>query len=444
MNIIISTSNNLFKFIFLCLVLAIFSGCASNVVFYDAISKDYSASDYNDDTIKVYIDAFGNIYPEDFGLKAFKYDLVDSGSLYDQLSCKKDLCGSIDNIKQPNLKSLCDATLTVDCKDKGNILTPEWKHAQNILWSNKGNSIYKHASKKNRDLFFLIHGFNNTYGEAKASFEAIKSNVIDITGKDSAPLFIEVFWDGFTRNTFGPPPWRKAQASGPLAGFNLRKLFKSIQYNYVTNDHNLPKIMVMTHSSGAFVAGSLFGNPYSALPLLHNDKVKELEWQTFHNNRAGTEEYPIPSGFPSIHLGMIASATPSNTFEGNKSIDKDKEGGILANNTTLIFSINYKDVILKKGFGVQNIDSLGATGVGSDGHFYCKYLKVSTKYKSRAYDFSDGGFLFWNDHDVESYLGRKNGINFLRDVLGLGHKEKALYNCDRNDPTIYRASRRHR
>jgi hypothetical protein len=247
---------------------------------------------------------------------------------------------------------------------------------------------------------------------------------------DRAPLFVEVYWDGFEGNIVSGA-WGKAQASGPLVGFQMRQLFKAIQQSYKANMHSLPKLMFITHSSGAFVAASTLGNPCSTLPDLQ--RPPSPEWVEFSENKMGkSEKYPIPE-FPEIRLGMMAAATASNTFTGGTGSEKldcdekGKTGGILSENTTLIFTINGKDSALTKYLGLANFDLFGATGAGAEKDLYCNELKQVKGRDTKAYDFSDGGVLLWNSHKAESYLDRANTTIFLEAVLG--YQDNYQFNC---------------
>ena len=418
------------SYLFYVCTVVFLAACAQNVTFYDAIESEQNQRVEDANVVRVYIDAFGSIYPDNAGVNKIQSGLVESNGLYDEFSCSRAACDSIDGLMQKNIKLLCDASkdAVATCKPNDNPLVDSWVVAQTLLWQQKADAIFKKASEDNRDLFFLIHGFNNTYSQAEDSFSLIKGKVEALHEGKKLPLFVEVYWDGFK----GVPlsgAWSSAQASGPLVGFQLRQLFKSIQESYAESSEPLPELMVVTHSSGAFVAGSIFGNPYSALPKLYKEKEGvSPEYDLFRKARSGDDEtYPIPS-FNKTRIGMIAAATPSNTFTGNEARDKGIRGGLLSENTTLIFTINPKDFGLQKFFGLRNINATGATGAGSDGDLFCTNLEEVNGHKNVGFDFSDGGFLLWNNHGPSAYLGRINSDNFLKEVLGYGGENN--YPCD--------------
>ncbi len=405
-------------------------GCATPVTFYDSVGKE-ATENYigNKEIHRIHIDAFGNIYPNNTSLSRFGKPL-ESHSLYDQFLINKDKCPSFTNAESESITDHCLAVSSVTHSpyDDQGLPIDEWKQAQARLWKKYANEIHKVAevSSDNR-LVFLIHGFNNTFSQAESNFSKIENRLRSIDKSDNL-IFVEIYWDGFE----GPPlsgAWSKAQASGPLVGFSLRQLFRHLDDLYSIDDKHLPETMFITHSSGVFVATSLLGNPYSALPELYNEDTKTSPgYEFFRDNRARNHpDYPIPK-FSKVRLGMIAAATPSNSFTGAPKVDKGVDGGILTENTELIFTLNYKDVALQKYLGLANWNALGSTSSGANSKLYCRYLKTVKGVNSKAFDFSDSGFLIWNSHSVEDYLARQNADGFLAAILGGATENQYLCN----------------
>lgn len=421
---------NIRKIIILMLCSIFISGCASNVMFYGNIEKNINLKENNKKSISIYVDAFGSIYPEAEGIKLFASVPEESGSLYEHFFYNKKICTQFLSSKESDIRGLCEAIKDIKYIDDFKLPNKNWRNYQTILWQKKGKIIFEEASKKNLDIIFLIHGFNNIYDKAKNNFSIIKKKIRSLIDKEKIPLIVEVYWDGFD----GLPlsgAWSKAQSSGPLVGFQMRQLFKSIQDSYKQSNYKLPELMFITHSSGAFVAGSILGNPYSVLPNLHEkSKIRSPEYENFFKYRSGNNvKFPIPK-FTKIRLGMIAAATPSNTFTGNKNMDSNVEGGILSTDTKLIFTINSKDIGLNKFFRLADVNLTGATGAGTDKEDFCILLKNLKEQENRAFDFSDGGFLFWNGHGVSSYLSRNNTNDFIKEVLG--YKTLDYHFCSNN------------
>ncbi|PKG83855.1 hypothetical protein CXF85_10175 [Colwellia sp. 75C3] len=408
------------------------SGCASNVYFLDAASKNDELKNNNatsGNTVKLYIDAFGNLYPDN-GYQTNQINEDLSGSLYDQ-STAGNLCSSSNRALTGDAKLLCKTVVneTCDVKNKPCFPNEQWLSAQTQLWKNAGTKIYSYASNnKAKRIFFLIHGFNNTVKDSAPMYELVKKEVTTLTGEENKPLFVEIYWDGFE----GLPlsgAWSSAQSSGPLVGFNLRQLFKGVQTAYANNNVELPNVSVFTHSSGAFIIGATLGDPYGALPDLKDPKSPE--YAHFKKLRNGQNKtHPIPN-FPQFRVGMIAAATPSETFTHFNENPTGEETGILSNNTSLIFSINENDFALNKGFGLQNVNALGASGAGADLALYCDelaYLKDG-QVESYAFNFAHPKSWFldlWDEHNVKSYLSHDNKKVFLQSLLGMDFTYKNL------------------
>jgi hypothetical protein len=427
---------NKWLIVFLVLLL---SGCASdNVFYYQQANMENLNNQRAPETIKIYIDAFGNIYPNTgYPFKEFTPNTSTSGSLFDQLSHKSStFCDRNTLTAEDESFELCKAIKSEICypEDKSCFTNPAWQLAQTKLWLNAGKNIHASAMKQNKSsLLFLIHGFNNNAKESAENLQLLSSEVNSYykSNEKESPLIIKIFWDGFTGIPVLTKVWGDAQYSGPLVGLNLRQLFRGVQMAYGSEP---PKLRIITHSSGAFVVGALLGNPYVALPRLHDGKPQEPEYVHFGLNKEGlSEEYPIPN-FPEIRVGMIAAATPTVTFKGNRALDSSMNSGILSANTKLVFTVNANDVVLSKGFGLSGF--AGATNSGTDVDQYCKDLDDLESsigaIETFSYDFAheDPTFwYFWDKHGVDTYLSHKNAKSFFQNVLGLNTKKASICNA---------------
>lgn len=390
----------------------------------DSIPKSTLTKNYQNKTklpdqdkvVRLYIDGFGSIYPENKGIREFNINTsLGDNKLYTQFVFSKKVCKKYIKNYSNDISLMCDATKDISTdSDLDMLKNQKWVNLQTILWDKKAKEIYKQASKENKDILFMIHGFNNSYYDANKSFSSIR-NKINLINKKEQPLFVEVYWNGYVGFPIMTNSWGQAQVSGPLAGFQMRQLFKAIKHEYKVHDRSLPNVTIITHSSGAYVAGALLGNPYSVLPYLYDTHKNRSfpEYSEFKKNRdAINNKYPIPN-FPKIRLGMIAAATPSNMFTGYYPTDKKIEGGILSENTELIFTINWKDKILKKYLGLESLSIIGATGSGQSEKLYCEELYLVKRKPTKAYDLSEGGLIF-NGHGIEDYLARDNINNFFK------------------------------
>jgi hypothetical protein len=400
------------------------SGCAQNVHFFDQYNDKKNSVSTNN-TIKLYIDAIGSIYPIDGYPPGFiPSDNKDiSQSLFNQTSRDPRICQNAN----PNSEAFYLCKTTQD-NNKNHLL--EWRKAQTMLWKKTAKNIFSIYKKNNNsELIFLIHGFNNTERDGKGAFTAIKTEIDNIMTPSRNPLFIEVYWDGHLGKFTGA--WSRAQSSGPLVGFNLRQLFKGLDESYKKQKQPLPNIEIITHSSGAFIIGALLGNPYSALPLLQNPK--DTEYSLFNKNRGvGSIDFPIPD-FPSIRIGLIAAATPTTTYIGGQ--DEQYIDGILSKNTTLIFTMNNRDIGLGKLFRLHNLSMFGATNAGADRERYCNNLDKlngnDLNTEVYAFDFKDHDAPFYKPYDghgVNSYFLIKKQTNlFMKKVLDIDYSDGEKY-----------------
>ena len=353
------------KLVVLLLAVMLSAGCATNVRFIDVASEQESV---DDESINLFYDAFGSLYPKD-GLE----DLVwlnheDNYSVFGVMLDNTIDCDK--HTDSPEMMQLCQAV-------NGTFFENYEQHqiAQKSLIASRADHIYEQLDE-GRELIVLIHGYNNNYFEAKKNFNRMKLEVRQYAkGSERKFLFLQVYWDGFKGNPVSGA-WSKAQSSGPLVGFKMRLLFNALTENF--SDDEEPSITFISHSSGAFVLGALFGNPISALPDL--ETPESLYYQTFKDNRCGqgSHEYSIPT-FNSITLGMIAAATPTTTFNGVDTIGEcENRAGLLADNVKMVFSMNKYDFALSKVFSLEEFSIFGATTSGSNKDSYCKYINVLT------------------------------------------------------------------
>ncbi|WP_426359389.1 hypothetical protein ACPUVO_03850 [Pseudocolwellia sp. HL-MZ19] len=399
------------------------SGCSHNVHFFDQYNEEPKYPTTNN-TVKLYIDAFGSLYPDMGYPKKFipSDDEKISQGLFTQTEKDQRICASAPPTSDAYL--LCESV-----KDTDKPLT-QWRKAQKILWNKAAANITKtYLKNSHTDLVFLIHGFNNYESEGHSAFTAIKAEVEDIIGTRK-PLYVEVYWDGFKGKFTGA--WRKAQASGPLVGFKLRQLFQGLDEQYHKHKQSLPPVQMITHSSGAFIVGALLGDPISAQPDLQDPPEDASEYKLFHKNRgAGSTDYPIPD-FPSIRVGFIAAATATNTYSGDKEYPST---GLLAKNTTMIFTMNYRDIGLSKLFRIHNFSSFGATGAGADRELYCRDLDTLNNNdiatEVYAFDFRDHDAPFYKTYDghgVESYFLLKEQTDlFMKKIFDLEYQDGEKY-----------------
>ncbi|OAO00373.1 hypothetical protein A8B75_18715 [Sphingomonadales bacterium EhC05] len=391
------------------IALPLMVGCTDqNSTFFEEVERETPV-----DVTRLYIDAFGNLYPNS-GLNP-KYEMMPNhqGSL---LNAMKDSSSGLceQDMKFSDARILCDSLPTGD-----------WHNGQTTLWAKAANSIVQKAAAEggDLDLVFLVHGFNNLAKEARASFTEARKVIVDYKAPNRRQHFVEIYWDGFKSDTTKVDAWRKAQAAGPLVGFKLRRLMHELKKELGNSEAAPVRVRFLTHSSGAFVVGSLFGDPIAALPLLQKGQGSDYKYfAQYRNNTDATNQNSIAS-FKDLRVGMLAPATSDWTFVGNKKY----EAGFRSSGATVLFSIQPNDEALTKVFLGPDFPSSGSTGLGVDKtNHYCGELRTNSDLASRnikfiGYDFSRNEKQFPGKekaHDFTVYLEQATArSSFMKDLF---------------------------
>ncbi|MBL4871016.1 MAG: hypothetical protein JKX72_08685 [Robiginitomaculum sp.] len=386
-----------FKLFSICIMSILLSGCVTSAYFYDDVRRPEAPNQVN-----IYQDFIGDIYPTTGVNSQLKPKKKHSISVRAHLKGK--LCDSLQSTAGTDVYRSCQK---IDDDSA-------WRNTQEKLWKQKANIIYDRANKdgKNRPIVFLIHGFRFDTIDARTSYAIARDSLSTAAYEPSiSPLFVNIYWDGFQSSGLGiVRAWGQAQASGPLVGYNLRFLMNELESKYA-DDGIEPAIRVLTHSSGAFVIGAIIGDPSSALPLMQKENIARLTYRSLryfnfkddaksiHDIKLrGLEtyqKYGVPQ-FKDFRIGLLAAATPSNTFTDEiypKRCGDDPETcrnselkrmnlkdplGILNSNVTLLLGFNPKENGLTK-FGLLSTKSSlgGASGLGADGELQCLLKEFS-------------------------------------------------------------------
>jgi hypothetical protein len=367
------------------------------------------------DEVRIFMDARGDLYPDD-GIAA-GYALPDGshGSLFeaarggDPALCLEPRAGS-------ELEELCDAvdegcygSVTTDCFAR-------WQMVQETMWKRRAERIAARFGEDGRDTIgVLIYGFNNWFRESDANYATAEREMRRFLPADRKIGFVEVYWDGCRGNDQGIGCWSRAQSTGPLAGFALRRLFNGVEEAWTTASGS-PSWRVLTHSSGAFVAGATFGDPTIALPQLQ-DPTTNRWYGRFARHR---DEDRGPDRIPQLsdaRLGMFAPATPSSTFGGQSR-------GVLSQNLTILTVVQPDDSALNKL--VLGCRRLGASCLGAIETQACDLKRElegrGTGITLSVYDFGRPEDP-WGDerelHDYSVYVRQAaDHSTFFRDFLG--------------------------
>lgn len=396
----------------LILVSLFLTGCDTrNVSFFEAAEAEDLAG-----VSRIYSDALGNFYPRSGLDRTFNRLPEYGGSLLTAMEdSSSGLCADVDEGSET--ASLCDA-----------IPNGDWHSTQTELRKNAAKKIIDEvrSNGKDTDIIFLVHGFNNTASEAEESFEVARASIAKYAMPNRKQHFVEVYWDGHKSIGIPRESWKNAQWSGPLIGFKLRQLMYYLNQEMGDANNQSIRLRFLTHSSGAFVVGAIFGDPRAALEKLRvepNLYGGDYEFFAYHRNSIDPGNHNSISSFDDLRIGMLAPATSDWTFIGNTRF----RGGFMSNGATVLFSIQPDDEALTKGgLGADTADQ-GSTGLGVDANsHYCNGLRENSNLADRdirfiAYNFRRDEDVFRDkvsSHDLVDYLDQAaNHSSFMQDLF---------------------------
>ena len=329
--------------------MVVFAGTAATNACVSTV--DFSEGRYHSEdttpTVQVFYDKQGDMYPA--ALIPSRERLTDN---FDHsLSCWYNF-------------QLCNASNSAIQSD------PEAKKHYEI-WQEKQRDeitrvVNEVADKLNgsqsRKIVILIHGYR--VSEAQISYSNAKEVLLEGRSMAESPVFIEVHWDG--RNSPRLPlsalrAWPFAQKTAPLVGFRMRPLLNELN-SRLNRDGAKAELYVLTHSTGAVVAGALFGNPSQALPCLESEKAANkcgpAYTEFFDFEQSGSDTNYVPH-WPNMSLVMLAAATPAATFAVSHQPDL---GFLGSHDSNLMLSMSARDSALNKYIGVPRF--LGYSGLG--------------------------------------------------------------------------------
>ncbi len=213
-----------------------------------------------------------------------------------------------------------------------------------------------------KSLVVLIHGCNNTYAEARRSYELAR---MLMPRKDVAVL--EVYWDGGAGDPVGL--WAHAREQSKRAGLGLRRLLRRLDPE--------TQVRVITHSRGASVIASALWD----LPLREGPEA-EARFRAAQ----GVQAPPDPSRY---RLALIVPAM------GEADLESCPRGGL----DRLIVGVNEDDPAVGKG--VLPASWFGSTRLGAEREpFYTHAVPAARR--ASLVDFGGSGV-----HDFKDYLLRR-------------------------------------
>ena len=206
-------------------------------------------------------------------------------------------------------------------------------------------------------VFVLVHGYNNSMKEARLAYEAIEAK-LDIGPGDRVVRF---YWDGLIGHGIGAGEiWFKAVGYSQVAGVRgLRKVLEQFPDQ---------KLVVITHSRGASVILSALGDPVYNPDFRQKTIDVAASWGDAY--RDFLTQKPLPAKGGAIDVLMLAPAVDRVDFcdsreqplPGERKFHCEKLRAFPARVRTMRYTLNTRDPVLNKGFGLAS--SFNPTGLG--------------------------------------------------------------------------------
>jgi hypothetical protein len=370
--------------------------------FYEQVAKVRPTTK---DTVRLYLDRMGNIYPPkeflpDSTFRQRKYYQVLTSWYYDPTH----------RAQLRALSAFCGVPYSAQ-STAGNYCYPEghWWKIQDALARRVAHETDQRTKGK-RPLVMLVHGYNNS--DTDMPFLATR-NVLRQQEKLKDAVWMEVRWDGLHK----PTPvfiWGAAQLNGRYAGIGVRRVLC----------RTLPTtpVRIFTHSSGAFVVYQALWN---SSPLMNEDPHSDI--------LCACNMVPTPTHLD-IRVGSMAPATTPFVFRsyfsrtvGNPDKPTECQLATTGPRYRIVAGQNQRDVAVTK-YG-KAAGRFGATNFGSDSlafvqaNGYCSncveridFVQARGKNPSPApYGLGRKGLL--EEHDWGLYWQRPQHVDFLNKVL---------------------------
>lgn len=325
------------------------SGCAG---LHSMPPNGYSKSD-DSSSLRVFFDQYGDLYP----------------SSPEALMPEQKIFGSNTAL-----------SIRTHMENTGQAYTREdiEKHYINLVAAISGK-----LKSENSKLVFLVHGYNNSYDEARTSFDYIKS-FLKSNSKISY-VFVEVYWDGLFKGPFSSPLplayWFDSLTYSNVAGqVGLRKLI-----NKLPADTDLT---IVTHSRGAGVAFSAISNPIYDSHIVVPD-FEEFDGRNISNLNIVSIAPAVGNGHP---MGDLTTMLPARS--------------------KVFIGFNENDPALQKSQGKIKVGSnkFGDTSLGTDNEFYmaaARSANVSRTVLQRVV------YEGYSDHAIKGYVDNENQTKCL-------------------------------
>ena len=223
-----------------------------------------------------------------------------------------------------------------------------WAALQDTLVAEYGRAVTA-AAGPNHAVLALLHGFNNSQDEIRASYDSVAKVVLP---KSNDAALLEVFWDGLNVSWFFDTPavWGAAQHNTYFIGLGFRRLLNEISPS--------TPIRMLTHSSGGIVATTALWNIESKTQDKRG-RLFQAEMSMYRANRDDAKRFRTPS-HPDIRLAMMAPAMPGITFDDY--LDRTPSTSAVRTPALVIVGPNEDDRVLDKYVGLAS--SHGSTSLG--------------------------------------------------------------------------------
>ncbi len=170
------------------------------------------------------------------------------------------------------------------------------------------------ACAPGKSLLLIIHGANNSYPEARRSYELVSLRMRELSWSHDI-VFLEVYWDALHGDPLSG--WGPARETSKWVGLGLRRVLRHLP-------PSIP-LRVLTHSRGASVISS-------ALWDLHLDENREADAR--YRARQLAEPPPL---LLRIRIGLLAPAMGGEDLVGIRGLER------------VIVGLNVDDPVLGKG-----------------------------------------------------------------------------------------------
>jgi len=392
------------KNIYLFIIVALAS-CTPIKKLYVLYGENEKVITSKDETIRLFIDRTGLIYPDALikdNVLRDPYNIFGLESYYHQ---KPEFLNSL--LKESNLNI-----------DSINHLE-KVKHLQNSLIKKYVDQINKRNDITN--VTFLVHGYNNEFSWSQPRNSRLTSDIRTQSKKNH--LFIEVYWDGLSKwqnkeeskKFDNLKIWDNAQASSYNVGIELRRIVSQL---------NCQDLVLIGHSTGANVVSACLFNETSKV---QKPKKRDRFNETYLNKLVDTVNYKTPEQ-KEVSVFLIAPAMPGvNTFRDYYSrtsrIEKEDNYKLFITHNSNDKALNKYSQKIFRGDNGRNIlrKNFGATTLGSskkektevEKYFIANYPSSFMKF----IDFSINNEGYNNYiHGIDDYRKHKNFLPTINEI----------------------------